>query len=351
MRRIFVAAGGTGGHIFPALSVAKQLIKDGNQVIWIGATHGLENEIIPKNSIRLETIPISGIRKKGLRKLLFLPFTLSRAFFVALKLILKERPDAIIGFGGYATFPICIMGRVLRVPTLIHEQNKITGLSNKILSYLVDKVLVAFDGVLPSPKTIVVGNPVRSEIANILPPHERYILNSGGLNILVIGGSLGARIFNQILPEAFANCNNIGEITHQAGRNNSIEVKDLYQKNNIKANVVDFIDNMAEAYNKADLIICRAGASTVSEVAAVGVAAIFVPYPYAVDNHQYHNARYLESCNAAEILIQKDLTPDKMRSIIMHLSREKCLKMAENGRKYAKINSTADICNIIYSFL
>lgn len=349
-KTIFFSAGGTGGHIFPALAVA-QMFESEYNVVWIGASHGLENEIIPKNRIKLETIKISGLRKKGLVKIFSMPFLLTRAFFQALILILKYRPSAIIGFGGYATFPICLMGKLMFTPTLIHEQNAIPGLTNKILAKFVNTVMVAFDGVMPSKKTIVVGNPVRPEIINIEPPEKRYAKRNGGLNILILGGSLGAKIFNDILPEVFSQVDNVTSITHQVGRGDKLAVETAYEKYHVNAHVVNFIDNMADAYANNDLIICRSGASTVSEVAAVGIAAIFVPYPYAVDNHQYFNAKYLEDCAAAEIVMQKDLISGKIVGKIEALNREACLQMAKNCKKCAKVNSTRDIYKIISNFL
>lgn len=349
-KTIFFSAGGTGGHIFPALAVAKIFEAEYN-VIWIGASKGLENEIIPKNGIQLETIKISGLRKKGVQKIFSMPFLLLRAFLQAILLIRKYRPIAIVGFGGYATFPICLMGRLLLIPTLIHEQNAVPGLSNKTLGKFVNKIMVAFDGVLPSAKTIVVGNPVRPEIMNIEDPEKRYAKRSGGLNLLILGGSLGAKVFNDTLPEILSRVDNIASITHQIGRGDKIAVEALYKQYNVNPKVLNFIDNMAEAYANNDFVICRSGASTVSEIAAVGIAAFFVPYPHAVDNHQYYNARYLEDCAAAEIIVQNDFTRDKIVGKISALNRNICLQMALNGKKHAKINSTNDIYKIIRSTL
>ena len=343
---IFFAAGGTGGHIFPALAIAK-LFLDKYNVIWIGASKGLENEIIPKNNIQLLTIKISGVRKKGLAKMLMVPFQLSLAFLQALFLILKYRPCRIVGFGGYATFPICIMGRLLMVPILIHEQNAVPGLSNRILAKFANSVMVAFPNVLDSKKTCLVGNPVRQEILAIPSIESRYNKRSGGLKVLVLGGSLGAKVFNDFMPQVFAQTKNIGEITHQIGRGDKNEVDGLYKKYQIKASVVNFIDDMANMYANIDLIICRAGASTVSEVANVGLAAIFVPFLHAVDDHQYYNAKSLADVGGAMIVRQQDLTVDKMVTIISELDRSKCQEMAIKGKSIAKPNSNRDIYNLI----
>lgn len=347
---VFFSAGGTGGHIFPALAVAKLFLDDYN-VVWIGASTGLENEIIPKNNILLETIKISGLRKKGFLKMAIMPFKLFYAFFQALRLIQKYRPKVIVGFGGYATFPICLMGRVLGVPVLIHEQNAVPGLSNKVLAKLASIIMVAFDNVLESAKTVVVGNPVRPEILAIEAPETRYSNKNGGLNVLIIGGSLGAKIFNEILPLVFAKVSNLAKITHQVGRGDKSSVEEAYKKCGVNANIVNFIDDMADAYTEADLIICRAGASTVSEVAVVGVAAIFVPYPYAVDDHQYYNAKYLVNASAAKLIKQADLTVDALAEVINNLDRHLCQAMAINGRKVAKSSSSNDIYQLIIKLI
>lgn len=343
---IFFSAGGTGGHIFPALAVARLFLDEYN-VVWIGTSTGLENEIVPKNNIMLETIKISGLRRKSIAKMLMMPFKLIYAFFQAMKLIQKYRPQVIVGFGGYATFPICLIGRIFRIPVLIHEQNAIPGLSNKILAKFATKVMVAFDGVIPSSKTIVVGNPVRSEILSIDVPETRYTNKNSGLNILIVGGSLGAKVFNELLPDVMAKVKNVANITHQVGRGDKSLVEGAYKKHGVHVNVVNFIDDMANAYTKADLVICRAGASTVSEVAAVGIAAIFVPYPYAVDDHQYYNAKYLVDAGAAQVIKQRDLTEDGLADVINHLDKNSCHTMAINGRKVAKPNSSDDIYQLV----
>lgn len=345
-KTIFFSAGGTGGHIFPALAVAKLFLNEAN-IVWVGATVGLENEIIPKHNIPLETIKISGFRKKSFSKMATIPFKLIYAFFQAARLIQKYRPNAIVGFGGYATFPICIMGRMLGVPVLIHEQNAVPGLSNKILAKFVNVVMVAFKHVLTSSKTIVVGNPIREEILTLETPDIRYGKKHGDLNVLILGGSLGAKVFNDILPSVFAKTNNIATITHQVGRGDKSIVLESYKKHNIKANVVNFIDDMASAYREADLIICRSGASTVSEIAACGVATIFVPYPYAVDDHQYYNAKYLEEVLAAKVMRQSDVTVSALADCINSFDRKLCLKMANNASLVAKPNSSHDIYQII----
>lgn len=345
-RTILITAGGTGGHVFPALSVAKELISE-YDVVWVGAKVGIENDIVPKHNIPLYTINISGLRKKGILKLFLMPFLLLRAFFQAFKIIFTARPDVIVGFGGYATFPICFIGWVFRVPVVIHEQNSVAGLTNKLLSKLANHVLVAFKGVLSSKKTLLVGNPVREDILNLNDIDERYATRQNGLNILVVGGSLGAKALNDIMPEVCSKLNNLGSITHQVGRGDINEINAHYAKYNINANVVNFIDNMASQYKQADLIICRAGASTVSEIMAVGIAAIFIPYPYAVDDHQRYNAKPLVDINGAYMIIQNELTVDKLTGLINMTSRQQCVSMAKITASIAIKDSTTRITNII----
>ena len=355
-KTILFTAGGTGGHIFPALAVAK-LCEKNYDILWVGAKGGIENKIIPENNIPIFSINISGLRKKGILRLLLMPLLLLRAFAQTIIIILRERPDVIVGFGGYATFPVCFMGIILRIPVVIHEQNSVAGLTNKILSRLVNKVITAFPNVLVSKKTCLLGNPVRNDIASIPLPQIRYKDRSGGLNILVLGGSLGARIFNDILPEVFGVVNSqapghIASITHQVGRGNREEVASEYQKFGIiDVNVVNFIDDMAQMYAWADLLICRAGASTVSEVCASGIAAIFVPYPYAVDDHQKYNAENLVNDNAALMLIQSEISVANMVDILVKLDRAKCMRYAINAKNLAIENSSEKIKEVITSFI
>ncbi|MDQ5920430.1 MAG: UDP-N-acetylglucosamine--N-acetylmuramyl-(pentapeptide) pyrophosphoryl-undecaprenol [Pseudomonadota bacterium] len=346
-KTILITAGGTGGHVFPALSVAKKLQSKYN-VLWVGAKIGIENKIVPQNDIPLLNINISGLRKKGLVKMALLPFMLTRAFFQCLTIIFKHRPDIIIGFGGYATFPLCCMGWILSIPVLIHEQNSVSGLTNRILAKFAAVVMVAFDGVLKSKKTVLVGNPVREDILNLLCVSERYNSRQGGLNLLIMGGSLGAQIFNELIPEVCAKLSNINQVVHQVGRGDVVKVQERYQELGIhNVQVMPFIHDIAQVYADSDLIICRSGASTVSEIAAVGIAAIFVPYPHAVDNHQWYNAQELVKNGGAYVLSQSEFSVEKLASLISSLDRAQCLVMAEKSRKLAIVDSTDRILSII----
>lgn len=346
-KTIIISAGGTGGHIFPALAIAKQL-KDNYDIVWVGAKTGLENTLIPQHGFLLETVTVAGVRNKGLLRKLLLPLTLLRAHAECLRILLKHRPSIVIGFGGYATFPISLTAKLLAKPVVIHEQNSVAGLTNRILAKVANKVLVAFPNVLVSAKTLLVGNPVRQEIITAFQSKNAFSSGGVGLRILIIGGSLGAKALNDNVPLALAKLGNkISQITHQVGRSEIEPIAEVYQQNNVNAKVVNFIEDMAAAYANADLIICRAGASTVAEVACAGIAAIFVPYPYAVDDHQTVNTRQLVAVGAAQLLPQTNLTPDSLAEIVNNLSYTKCKAMGEKARSSAIIDSTERICQQI----
>ena len=345
---IIISAGGTGGHIFPALAVAKQLQEVYN-IIWVGAKIGLENKLVPEHGFRLETVSVAGVRNKGLLRKLMLPFTLLRAHLECLLICLKYRPALVVGFGGYATFPISLTAKLLGKSVVIHEQNSVAGLTNRLLAKIANKVLVAFPNVLPSSKMHLVGNPVREEIIAIDRSAMKLSENSSAIKILVIGGSLGAKVLNDNLPLALAKLDaKPAQITHQVGRAAIEQIIATYQANLVKnVQVVNFIDDMAAAYANADLIICRAGASTVAEVAAAGIAAIFVPYPYAVDDHQTTNTRQLVAAGAAILLPQAELSPAKLAELISGLNYTICQNMGEKARSLAILDSTQQICQQI----
>lgn len=346
---LIISAGGTGGHIFPALAVAKQLEKD-YRIIWVGGSSGMEVNLVPKHGYLLEQVAIGGVRKKGIFKKLMLPWTMFRALSASVRILRRHKPQVIIGFGGYAAFPIGFAARLAGKPLIIHEQNSVAGLTNRILASVANKVLTAFPNVLLSKKTVVVGNPVRQEIVDARRVTNKLeYSNSGKLRVLVVGGSLGAQILNQIVPLACAKIpGHILSVTHQIGKNGDSEkVSADYAAAGIRAKVVRFIDNMAQAYNEHDVIICRAGASTVAEVAAAGICAVFVPYPHAVDDHQTGNALYLVRENAAYLLPQTSLNPESLAERLLILTPENCNQMAQAARKLAIIDSTARIvCEI-----
>lgn len=349
-KTIIISAGGTGGHIFPALAVAHELARQYN-ILWVGAKVGLENKLVPEHDYPLVTINISGVRKNGWLKKLLLPITLINSHIQCLKIIYKYKPSIIVGFGGYATFPIGITARVLGKPLIIHEQNSVAGLSNRVLAKVASRVLCAFPGVLISSKTRVVGNPVREEIISLKKIEPRDI-NSKKLRILILGGSLGARALNENVPLALAKVKDrVLHVIHQVGRGDADLVQACYDDNGINdAKVVNFIADMADAYANADLIICRSGASTVAEISCAGVATIFVPYPYAVDDHQTTNAKYLVDNKAAILLPEKTLTPQSLADLITTLSPKECSVMGCKSRELAIYDSTQEISREVISF-
>ena len=339
-RTILIMAGGTGGHIYPGLAVADALRAQGWNVVWLGAPNSMEAELVPKHGYPVAWVNFSGVRGKGLLRLLTLPFTLLRALGQSADAILRHRPDVVLGMGGYITMPGGLMAALLRRPLVIHEQNSIAGLSNKVLAKLATRVLSGFPGVLN--KTEWCGNPVRADIAALPAPQARYTARSGKLNVLVVGGSLGAQALNEALPKALAL---LGEqerpsVLHQTGKKHFEAVLQFYKQAGVNADVRSFIDDMANQYAKADVVICRAGALTIAELAAAGVASVLVPFPFAVDDHQTYNARFLSEQGAAVLLPQKELSAEKLAQLLRDLNREKLLAMAQAARSLAKPEAT-----------
>lgn len=335
-RSLLIMAGGTGGHIFPAIAVADVLRNKGWRVTWLGAPNSMEAELVPKHGYDMAMVRFSGLRGKGIARKLMLPFNLLIALWQSAVAIFRHRPDAVLGMGGYITFPGGLMAVLLRRPLVIHEQNSVAGLSNKVLAKIATRVMSGFPNVLP--KAVWCGNPVRSEIAALPQPEQRFAGRSGKLNVLVVGGSLGATAINAIIPQALAliTLEARPHVTHQAGKQHAETVKQLYQQANVNADVQPFLDDMAAFYANADLVICRAGALTIAELAAAGVASILIPFPFAVDDHQTHNARFLSEKNAAILLPQSEMSAEKLAQLLRELSREKLLSMAVAARALAK---------------
>lgn len=341
-----IAAAGTGGHIFPGLAIADGLIKQGWKVVWIGTISGMENQIVTQKNIQFESIEFSGFRGKGLVSWLTMPFKLLKAVVNSFEIIAKTKPDIVIGFGGYVSLPVGLAAKLSYKKLVIHEQNSVIGLSNKILSFVANHIFTAFPNVIKN--AIVAGNPLRSEFVNVPTPEARFQNRSGPLRILIIGGSLGAKFLNNSIPSAI---NLIPEkdrplVIHQSGKNQFNELQSIYNSLNINADVVQFIDNTSRAFADADLIICRAGASTVTEIAAVGAAAIFVPLPSAVDDHQLKNARYLVDKNAAWLQLQSDMTPAKIANQILNMNRKRLVNIAIASRKLSIPNTVATMVNV-----
>lgn len=345
-RSILIMAGGTGGHIFPALAVADILRGGGWQVTWLGAPGSMEAELVPKHGYDMALVQFSGLRGKGPLRKLLLPGNLLVAFIQSARAILRYRPDVVLGMGGYITFPGGIMSVLLRRPLVIHEQNSVAGLSNKVLARLAQKVLSGFPDVLHG--AIWCGNPVRGAITALPVPQQRYAKRTGKLKVLVVGGSLGARALNETLPQALALLPEDArpEVLHQTGKRHFFMVQKLYQKAGVQADIQSFLEDMADAYANADVVICRAGALTVAELAAAGVASILIPFPFAVDDHQTHNAHFLRERGAAVLLPQTELNAEKLAQLLGQLDREKLSRMAEKARSVAKQDAAFAVAKI-----
>jgi UDP-N-acetylglucosamine--N-acetylmuramyl-(pentapeptide) pyrophosphoryl-undecaprenol N-acetylglucosamine transferase len=346
-RTVMIMAGGTGGHVMPGLAVAQMMRERAWNVVWLGNPNGMEASLVPKHGIPMRWVQFGGLRGKGLVTKLLLPLTLSRAFWQSLKAIRATRPNVVLGLGGYISFPGGMMASMSGRPLVLHEQNSVAGLANKVLARVADRVLTAFPNALQSAEWC--GNPVRPEILAVASPSERFANRSGPLKVLVVGGSLGAQALNQAVPKALAMLppSSRPEVTHQSGKANAQSLTDAYREAGVSATLLDFIDDMASAYADADLVICRAGAMTVSELAAVGVASLLVPFPFAVDDHQTTNARFLSDQQAAILLPQSDLTPDRLAGLLQDMNREKLLAMALQARLLAKPDAArrvADVC-------
>jgi UDP-N-acetylglucosamine--N-acetylmuramyl-(pentapeptide) pyrophosphoryl-undecaprenol N-acetylglucosamine transferase len=348
-RTILIMAGGTGGHVMPALAVADTLRTRGWRIVWLGAPGGMEASLAAKNGFELEPVAFSGLRGKGLLAKLLLPTRLLIAFWQSLRAIRRVAPRAVLGMGGYISFPGGMMAVLLNRPLVIHEQNAIAGLANRVLAHVADRVLIAFPGALRN--ALVVGNPVRTAIMEIEDPQARYARRDGPIRLLVVGGSLGAQVLNDAIPKALALIESARRpiVMHQAGAKNIAALQESYRQSGVAGELVPFIDDMASAYAHADLVICRAGAMTVAEVAAAGVAALFVPFPHAVDDHQTANARYLVDPGAALLIQQSDLSPARLAGEIESLTRERLAAMAVRARALAKPDATARVADLCES--
>jgi len=393
-RSILIMAGGTGGHIFPALAVADVLRAQGWHVTWLGAPDSMEAELVPRHGYEMAWVCFSGLRGKGLLRKLLLPLNLLVALWQSAAALLRHRPDVVLGMGGYITFPGGIMAALLRRPLVIHEQNSIAGLSNKALAHFAKRVLSGFPKVLPGAEWC--GNPVRDSIAALPEPQQRYAARNGTLNVLVVGGSLGAKAINECVPQALALLpqavrpngqarfphprpdgttshstrlpkassqvagylpegegdkdslrEGLFNVTHQTGKQHFEAVQAAYQQADVAAEIKPFLEDMAHYYAWADVVICRAGALTIAELAAAGVASILVPFPFAVDDHQTGNARFLSERGAAILLPQSELTPRCLADLLHGMTREQALRMAQAARTAAQpaaASRVAEVC-------
>lgn len=332
-KKLLVMAGGTGGHVFPGLAVAHELIKEGWQVKWLGTADRMEAQLVPQYGIEIDFIKISGIRGKGILAKLFAPIRILKAVLQARKIIKAFKPDVVLGMGGYVSGPGGIAAKSCGVPVVLHEQNGIAGLTNKWLSKIATTVLQAFPTAFNNAK--VVGNPVRNDLLSLTEPTMRLADRTGPIRILIMGGSQGARVLNEIVPQAIRTMPSQFTIWHQTGKGSQEIVQAAYEGVDMAGSqVTEFIDDVAAAYEWADLIICRSGALTVSEIESVGLAAVFVPFMHK-DRQQYWNAKPLEEIGGAIIIEQKDFSVEKLKNILTSLDREKLLDMAIKAKRLA----------------
>ena len=342
---VLIMAGGTGGHIFPGLAVAEALAVAGVPVVWLGASGGLETRLVPARGIALETVPVSGLRGKGLTARLRAPLMLLRAFAASLGVLRRVRPRSVLALGGYVAGPGGVAAWWLRRPLVVHEQNALAGFTNRVLARRARRVLAGFAHALPGAEWV--GNPVRAAIAALPSPDQRLTAHAGRSRLLVLGGSLGARALNRIVPQALALLAPVlrPEVRHQCGARGVDEARIAYAEAGIEARVEPFIDDMAEAYAWADLAICRAGALTVAELAAAGLGAILVPFPHAVDDHQTRNAEALVKAGAAECVQERDLDPARLADRLGGLlgDHARMLAMATAARPQARPDAAAAI--------
>jgi UDP-N-acetylglucosamine--N-acetylmuramyl-(pentapeptide) pyrophosphoryl-undecaprenol N-acetylglucosamine transferase len=346
-RTLMIMAGGTGGHIFPGLSVAEHVRAQGWNVVWLGSRAGMEARIVPLKGYTMAWIRFSGVRGRGLLPFALLPLNLLIAFWQSARAIFAHRPDVVLGMGGYVAFPGGMMASFLNRPLVLHEQNSVAGLANKVLSTVADKVLVAFPGAFGQRSKVEwTGNPVRAEIAAVAAPEARYSGRAGPLRVLVLGGSQGAAALNEVVPKAIELMPEAARplVTHQTGAMHFETVRANYERAGVRADLWPFfVEDMAERYAEADLLVCRAGASTIAELAAAGVPALLVPFPYAVDDHQTTNARFLSERGGAVLIPQAELTPEKLAGLLATLDREKLLAMARAARAAGKPDATRTV--------
>jgi len=353
-KHVMMMAAGTGGHVFPALAVAKELEQQGIKVSWLATPAGMENRLLKNHNIPIYQIDIQGVRGNGVVRKLVAPFKILKATLSAMKYMKQLKVDAVAGFGGYVAGPGGLAARMLGIPVIIHEQNAVAGFTNTQLSRIAKKVCQAFPNTFPAQdKIVTTGNPVRKEITEIFNPSWRYQEREKAgqpLHILIVGGSLGAQALNERVPEALKQLNTPLNVFHQCGQNHADATRARYANApaTLNVEVQPFIEDMAQAYSDADLIICRAGALTVTEIATAGVAAIFVPLPSAVDDHQTANARFLANLGAAKICPQATMTPDSLKALLEPmLNRQLLMEMAVKARQQAQPDATQHVVRLI----
>lgn len=344
-----IMAGGTGGHVFPALAVARLLMEKQDKVIWFGSKGGMEERVLAQTNIPFFGLDVKGVRGNGLKKQLLAPIKIITAVLKAISLLRREKPDAVLGMGGFAAGPGGIAARILGIPLVIHEQNSVAGMTNKILSRFATSVMTAFPDVFPENiKAKLVGNPLRDEITRLFYERKSKGLDAK-VHLLVLGGSLGAQSLNKLVPTSLSLLDDMvrPEVWHQTGKGKSDDVSRVYNQFSIRANVTEFIEDMSEAYRWADFVICRAGALTISELCAAGLGSILIPYPHAVDDHQTKNAEYLVKGGAAWVLSEDDLSPEVLSEVLkpLLLKRERMSILSEAAHKLAQVDATEQVAN------
>jgi UDP-N-acetylglucosamine--N-acetylmuramyl-(pentapeptide) pyrophosphoryl-undecaprenol N-acetylglucosamine transferase len=338
---VMITTGGTGGHVFPGLAVASRLVRKGWRVFWLGTREGMEAKLVREHGVDFESIRFAGVRGKGLPRLLLGPFVLLGALGRSLAIIRRRAPDVVLGLGGFVSFPGALAGVACGKPLVIHDANAVAGLANRILAFGADRILLGFPGALRgrhAGKVEWVGNPVRDEIAALPLPEERFAGRSGRLRLLVLGGSLGAAALNECLPQAMAllPADSRPLLTHQAGQRHLDALRAAYAALGVTAECVAFLDDMAQRYAAADLVVARSGGLTVAELAAAGVGAILIPLPGAIADEQTHNAQFLVDAGAAVLIPQRELSPQRLAEQLSECSRERLLAMAKAARAVAR---------------
>ena len=338
-----IMSGGTGGHIFPGLAVAESLREAGWRVHWLGVPGNMESQWVPQRGFAFEPVEFGGVRGKGIVSLALLPMRLLKAFWQSIQVVRRVKPDVVVGLGGYITFPGGMMSVLLGKPLVLHEQNSVAGMANRVLAGVADCIFTAFPNVLK--KAVWVGNPLRQDFLNKPAPAERFAARTGPLKLWVVGGSLGAQALNEIVPKALAlmPAHKRPVVVHQSGTKQIDALRSNYEKAGVQAELTPFIEDTAHAFAQADLIICRSGASTVTEIAAVGAAAIYVPFPFAVDDHQTTNAQFLVAEGGGWLMPQADLTPQALADKLESITREELLACAEKAWALKKTQATREV--------
>ena len=351
---VMIFAGGTGGHVFPALAVAKQIEQQSVPIVWVGTKRGIESKVVPNAGYKIEWVSVNGLRGKNVTTYVMAPFKLALASLQVTWLLLKHRPCAVLGMGGFVAGPGGLIATLFRKPLIIHEQNAIAGLTNRLLAPFAKRILTGFPSTFVRNNVEVIGNPVRTEISQIRRQQDIAEPKYRPLRVLIFGGSLGAHALNETVPPAIAKVmaafpvEEHPEIWHQAGENKHQFTQQQYQSNNVQARVEPFIENMQDAYAWADLVICRAGAITVAELSVAGLGAIFIPYPYAVDDHQTANAAALVNAGAAVMIAEKQLNVDRLAKVLKDLlsNRAKLKAFAGAASEFAKPQAAEDVAKV-----